>query len=222
MMGVGQDDRRPALSPARSAGRSSTATQMIEARTGRTVREIFDDDGEAAFRALETEALLDALAVAGAGRHRRRRRRGAAPRRTARRSRAADAASCGCAPTRPCSSSGSAHRRPPAAARRRSGGHAARGWRAERDAALPEVADVIVDVDGRTVDDGRRARSLERVIRRDRVPLGRPLVRRARRARARAELAGGAARRRRGGSASSPRPACRASTSTRRAARRRS
>jgi shikimate kinase len=36
--------------------------QVIEARTGRTVREIFEHDGEAAFRALETEALLDALA----------------------------------------------------------------------------------------------------------------------------------------------------------------
>jgi len=36
--------------------------EMILARTGRTVREIFEADGEAAFRALETEALLDALA----------------------------------------------------------------------------------------------------------------------------------------------------------------
>jgi 5-deoxy-5-amino-3-dehydroquinate synthase len=36
--------------------------QMIEARTGRTVREIFEADGEAAFRELETEALVDALA----------------------------------------------------------------------------------------------------------------------------------------------------------------
>ncbi len=35
---------------------------MVEARTGRTVREIFETDGEAAFRPLETEALLDALA----------------------------------------------------------------------------------------------------------------------------------------------------------------
>ena len=34
----------------------------VEARTGRTVREIFETDGEAAYRPLETEALLDALA----------------------------------------------------------------------------------------------------------------------------------------------------------------
>ncbi|MCU1500976.1 MAG: aroK [Ilumatobacteraceae bacterium] len=38
--------------------------QVIEARTGRTVREIFATDGEAAFRALETAALCDALAEA--------------------------------------------------------------------------------------------------------------------------------------------------------------
>jgi len=36
--------------------------EMIEARTGRTVREIWSTDGEAAFRALETETLRDALA----------------------------------------------------------------------------------------------------------------------------------------------------------------
>jgi shikimate kinase len=36
--------------------------QVIEAQTGRTVREIFETDGEPAFRALETAALLDALA----------------------------------------------------------------------------------------------------------------------------------------------------------------
>lgn len=35
---------------------------VIEAATGRTVREIFAEDGEAAFRTLETAALLDALA----------------------------------------------------------------------------------------------------------------------------------------------------------------
>jgi len=33
----------------------------IEARTGRTVRQIFTADGEAAFRALETEVLVEAL-----------------------------------------------------------------------------------------------------------------------------------------------------------------
>ena len=35
---------------------------VIEHATGRTVREIFVDDGEDAFRSLETAALLDALA----------------------------------------------------------------------------------------------------------------------------------------------------------------
>jgi 5-deoxy-5-amino-3-dehydroquinate synthase len=36
--------------------------QMIESRTGRTVRQIFESDGEQAFRELETAALVDALA----------------------------------------------------------------------------------------------------------------------------------------------------------------
>jgi shikimate kinase len=36
--------------------------EQIEARTGRTVREIFESDGEPTFRALEAEALADALA----------------------------------------------------------------------------------------------------------------------------------------------------------------
>ena len=35
---------------------------QVEVRTGRTVREIFASDGEAAFRRLEAEALADALA----------------------------------------------------------------------------------------------------------------------------------------------------------------
>lgn len=35
---------------------------MVEARTGRTVRQIFAEDGEPAFRALETEVLVEALA----------------------------------------------------------------------------------------------------------------------------------------------------------------
>ncbi len=35
---------------------------VIERATGRTVRQIFADDGEDAFRSLETAALLDALA----------------------------------------------------------------------------------------------------------------------------------------------------------------
>lgn len=37
--------------------------EQVESRTGRTVREIFESDGEAAYRALETEALADALAL---------------------------------------------------------------------------------------------------------------------------------------------------------------
>lgn len=36
---------------------------VVEARTGRTVREIWRSDGEAAFRRLEREALRDALAA---------------------------------------------------------------------------------------------------------------------------------------------------------------
>ena len=36
--------------------------QVIERLTGRTVRQIFADEGEEAFRAFETAALLDALA----------------------------------------------------------------------------------------------------------------------------------------------------------------
>jgi shikimate kinase len=35
--------------------------EMIEERTGRTVREIWSTDGEPAFRALETEMLIEAL-----------------------------------------------------------------------------------------------------------------------------------------------------------------
>ncbi len=35
--------------------------ELIEHRTGRTVREIWSTDGEAAFRELETQALVDAL-----------------------------------------------------------------------------------------------------------------------------------------------------------------
>ena len=36
---------------------------QVESRTGRTVREIFEQDGEPAFRALEAEALAEALAT---------------------------------------------------------------------------------------------------------------------------------------------------------------
>lgn len=37
--------------------------QQVEIRTGRTVREIFEAEGEPAFRVLETEALEEALAT---------------------------------------------------------------------------------------------------------------------------------------------------------------
>ena len=36
--------------------------EMIESRTGRTVREIWNDEGEVAFRSLETEVLAEAIA----------------------------------------------------------------------------------------------------------------------------------------------------------------
>jgi shikimate kinase len=35
--------------------------EQVEARTGRTLREIWEEDGEAAFRALERDALVEAL-----------------------------------------------------------------------------------------------------------------------------------------------------------------
>ena len=38
--------------------------EVIEARTGRTVREIFATDGEPAFRALEADVLAEALGTA--------------------------------------------------------------------------------------------------------------------------------------------------------------
>ena len=38
---------------------------QVEARTGRTVRDIFEHDGEPVFRVLETEALRDALDAPG-------------------------------------------------------------------------------------------------------------------------------------------------------------
>lgn len=45
----------------RLARRFVDSDELIEAATGRTVREIFATDGEPAFRALETAALRDAL-----------------------------------------------------------------------------------------------------------------------------------------------------------------
>src|SRR5215217_434800 len=39
----------------------SDSDELVEARTGRTVRDIFAVDGEAAYRVLETAALMEAL-----------------------------------------------------------------------------------------------------------------------------------------------------------------
>jgi 5-deoxy-5-amino-3-dehydroquinate synthase len=61
MMGAGKTTVGRHLA-ARLERRLVDSDELIEARTGRTVREIFEADGEAAFRALETEALVDALA----------------------------------------------------------------------------------------------------------------------------------------------------------------
>lgn len=50
------------VAAARLARRVLDSDEMIEKRTGRTVREIFAEDGELAFRALETDVLRLALA----------------------------------------------------------------------------------------------------------------------------------------------------------------
>src|SRR3954469_9276394 len=60
MMGAGKTTVGRRLA-ARLGRRLVASDELIEARTGRTVREIFATDGEPAFRALETEALLEAL-----------------------------------------------------------------------------------------------------------------------------------------------------------------
>jgi shikimate kinase len=72
MMGTGKTTVARILSE--RLGRPVLDTDaMIEQRTGRTVRGIFSADGEDAFRSLETEVLVDALAsptpsiIAGAG-----------------------------------------------------------------------------------------------------------------------------------------------------------
>jgi shikimate kinase len=60
MMGVGKTTVGRRLSEV--LGRPlSDSDLLVEARTGRTVREIFEADGEAAFRRLESEALVQAL-----------------------------------------------------------------------------------------------------------------------------------------------------------------
>ena len=61
MMGVGKSTVARVLSD-RLHRPVLDSDAMIEARTGRTVREIFAADGEPAFRALETEVLREALA----------------------------------------------------------------------------------------------------------------------------------------------------------------
>jgi shikimate kinase len=60
MMGVGKTTvgRRVAEALGRSFADSDA---VIEARTGRTVREIFETDGEQAFRVLEARVLADAV-----------------------------------------------------------------------------------------------------------------------------------------------------------------
>jgi shikimate kinase len=61
MMGVGKTTVARLLSD-RLSRPLLDSDLVIEQRTGRTVREIFATDGEPAFRALETEVLLEALA----------------------------------------------------------------------------------------------------------------------------------------------------------------
>jgi shikimate kinase len=62
MMGAGKTTLGRRL--ARALGRPFIdSDQQIEMRTGRTVREIFESDGEPAFRVLETDALAEALAT---------------------------------------------------------------------------------------------------------------------------------------------------------------
>lgn len=61
LMGVGKSTIARVVGD-RLGRRVIDSDSVIEARTGRSVREIFAADGEEAFRALETEVLLDALA----------------------------------------------------------------------------------------------------------------------------------------------------------------
>ncbi len=61
MMGVGKSSVGRTLA-SRLDRRLYDSDEMIERSTGRTVREIWETDGEPFFRALETEALRSALA----------------------------------------------------------------------------------------------------------------------------------------------------------------
>jgi shikimate kinase len=60
MMGAGKTTVGQVVA-ARLGRRFVDSDELIEARTGQTVREIFETAGEPAFRALETEALIEAL-----------------------------------------------------------------------------------------------------------------------------------------------------------------
>lgn len=60
LMGAGKSTVARVLGE-RLGRRVVDSDSVIEARTGRTVREIFETDGEPAFRTLETAALVDAL-----------------------------------------------------------------------------------------------------------------------------------------------------------------
>ena len=61
MMGSGKTTVGRAVAR-RTNRRFVDSDEQVEARTGRTVREIFERDGEQAFRTLEAEALAEALA----------------------------------------------------------------------------------------------------------------------------------------------------------------
>ena len=76
MPGSGKSSVGTALAGA-WAGRSWTATRRSCAAAGKSIPEIFAQDGEAAFRALEARVICDVCREKGAG-HRHRRRRGAA------------------------------------------------------------------------------------------------------------------------------------------------
>jgi shikimate kinase len=128
---------------------------VIEAATGRTVREIFQTDGEPAFRTLETDALIDALAsdepviIAAAG--------GVVLREENRRALERSGAKVVWLAADPSV----------LVERVRSGVHrpaldddpegTLRRMHESREALYREVADLIVSVDGRTVGDGVEA-----------------------------------------------------------------
>ena len=152
LMGAGKTTVGRVLA-ARLGRRLVDSDELIEARTGRTVRQIFETDGEAAYRPLET-AALPTRSPTPSRRDRRRRRRRARERtapRCERRRR-----SCGCGPTLRARRAGDP-RRAPSVARRRPGGHTATDV-AEREPLYREVADVV----DRRRPTGRRERGRRR------------------------------------------------------------